>query len=308
MLNLLLVGYGNHAKRRVIPALKSLDREINFSILKRNIEIKSNEEYQFITKKDVLKKNVNFDGLIITSYPSVHLENLIEFNNNSNIFLIEKPITNNLDFILGDEFQSIESTKKVKECLMYFHHPLYFKFKEILKKNKIDKVKIEFTIPNLDKSDYRYSKSLGGSSILDQGIYPISLILENFNIDLNSLNYSIKFDYDFDIDSGGNIFCNTSDGIEIDATWGIGMEYSNLVKIYSNDQVFNFPMFFSKPEKFNSFFQIISKKETEEYNIGVYDQFKFMYIDLLLKQNIIEYNNYENLIKRYRFIKELLND
>ena len=308
MLNLLLVGYGNHAKRRVVPALKALDKDINFSILNRNNEIKANEELQFLAKKDLFKKNFYFDALIITSYPSVHLENLIEFRNNSNTFLIEKPITNNFDYLLGEKFQLIQKRNKVTECLMYFHHPLYVKFKEILMNYKIEKIRIEFTIPNLDKSDFRYSKSLGGSSILDQGIYPISLIFDNFKIDMNSLNYRIEFDDVLKIDSGGNFSCRSSDGIEIEAVWGMGMKYSNFVKVYCNDLVFNFPMFFSKPEKFNSFVQIISKNETEDYFLGDFDQFKSMYSDILLKQRNFVYSKNENLISRYRFINGLLND
>ena len=64
---------------------------------------------------------------------------------------------------------------------MYFHHPVWSKLKNILKSKNILTVESEFSVPHLSNKSFRYIKKLGGGSLNDQGIYPISLISELIN-------------------------------------------------------------------------------------------------------------------------------
>jgi len=304
----LIVGFGNHAQRRILPALKSIVQIDEIIVTSRSNKKNYTDEILYLNKDDILNSDIFFDAIIISSYPNVHIDNLKEFKNKSNSFLIEKPVTNYLEYLESYEYLSFHNNYAARECLMYFHHPMYNKFQEIINSDKIEAISASFQIPHIENNNFRYSKALGGSSILDQGVYPISLILENFKLIENSINSYIDIQGDESIDSSGYMSCKSEEGVEININWGIGFEYSNFVELISRSTVYNFPMFFSKPKNFLSTYKTISQGEEETIVLGVFDQFKIMYEDMIINQKEFSYNSYDNLCRRYSFIRKLLND
>ena len=308
MKKVLIVGFGNHAKRRILPALQSIEEIDEIAITSKSKLNNSKYDDMYLSKSDILSSKKLFDTTIISSYPNVHIENLKQFRNQSESFLIEKPITNDLSYLESQEYFKYHQNNKARESLMYFHHPIYEAFKKILSNNEVVNISASFKVPPVDPNNFRYSKVLGGSSILDQGIYPISLILENFKIRENSIKNNIIFQKNIDIDVGGSLTCMSENAVQIDLSWGIGYEYSNFVELKSKNTVFTFPMFFSKPENFESFYNVSSDGENEDVPVGNFNQFQIMYEDIILNQKEFAYNSYDNLCKRYGFIRKLLND
>ena len=308
MKKVLIVGFGNHAQRRILPALKSINQINNIVVTSRSNKINHNDEIVYLNKDDILNSDIFFDAIIISSYPNAHIDNLKEFKDKSNSFLIEKPVTNYLEYLESSDYLSFHQNYGARECLMYFHHPIYKKFQEIVNSNKIEAISASFQIPHIENENFRYSKALGGSAILDQGVYPISLILENFKIIEDSIESSIDMQDNQSIDSSGYLSCKSDGGVEININWGIGFEYSNFVEVMSKNITYSFPMFFSKPENFLSEYKIISQGKKETVVLGTFDQFKIMYEDMIINQKEYSYNSYDNLCRRYRFIRKLLND
>ena len=308
MKKVLIVGFGNHAQRRILPALKSINQIDEIVVTSRSKKKNYTDEIIYLNKNDILNSDIFFDAIIISSYPNVHIDNLKEFKNKSNSFLIEKPVTNYLDYLESSEYFDFHNNYAARECLMYFHHPIYRKFQEIINSDKIEAISASFKIPHIESNNFRYSKALGGSAILDQGVYPISLILENFKLIENSIDSSIGIQDNQSIDSSGYLSCKSEGGVEININWGIGFDYSNFVEVISNDIIYSFPMFFSKPENFSSVYKTISQGKEETVVLGTFDQFKIMYEDMIINQKEFSYNSYDNLCKRYNFIRKLLND
>ena len=212
MKKVLIVGFGNHAQRRILPALKSINQINEIVVTSRSNKINHNDEILYLNKDDILNSDIFFDAIIISSYPNAHLDNLKEFKNKSNSFLIEKPVTNNLEYLESPDYLSFHQNYGARECLMYFHHPIYRKLQELVNSNKIDAISASFQIPHIENNNFRYSKALGGSAILDQGVYPISLILENFKIIEDSIKSSIEIQDNQSIDSSGYLSCK-SEGV-----------------------------------------------------------------------------------------------
>ena len=308
MKKVLIVGFGNHAQRRILPALKSINQIDDIVVTSRSKKKNYTDEIIYLNKNDILNSDIFFDAIIISSYPNVHIDNLKEFKNKSNSFLIEKPVTNYLEYLESSEYLGFHNNYAARECLMYFHHPIYRKFQEIINSDKIEAISASFQIPHIENNNFRYSKALGGSAILDQGVYPISLILENFKLIDNSIDSSIDIQDNQSIDSSGYLSCKSEGGVEININWGIGFEYSNFVKVISKGIIYSFPMFFSKPENFLSVYKTTSQGKEETVVLGIFDQFKIMYEDMIINHKEYSYNSYDNLCKRYRFIRKLLND
>lgn len=212
MKKVLIVGFGNHAQRRILPALKSINQIDDIVVTSRSNKKNYTDEIVYLNKNDILNSDIFFDAVIISSYPNVHIDNLKEFKNKSNTFLIEKPVTNYLEYLESSEYLGFHNNYAARECLMYFHHPIYRKFQEIINSDKIEAISASFQIPHIENNNFRYSKALGGSAILDQGVYPISLILENFKLIDNSIDSSIDIQDNQSIDSSGYLSCKSEGG------------------------------------------------------------------------------------------------
>ena len=191
---------------------------------------------------------------------------------------------------------------------MYLHHPVLQHVKELIKKHNIKKISSEFTVPHLPDNKYIYKKDLGGGSLFDQGIYPLSLALELSNnskkIDHIEINNSDKYE----VDLGGNIQMNINKNIRYFGKWGLGQDYKNYLELKDNDgKEFQIDFIFSKPDNLNSKIQITSNETISEIEVGKFDQFQIMYEDILRSDfTKFEYSNYKNLIERYDLIHELL--
>ncbi len=142
---------GNHIAY-ALTTLKKIKRiiitDINFNALKRSKkEIflkrykKWNPKISLELEKNDLKKNENYDAIIISSPPLFHGINLEKNINKSNIFLIEKPLCapskKDINF-----FKKIKKNYKNKIFLCGYNHRLFPSTKFLLR--RLEKEKIIF--------------------------------------------------------------------------------------------------------------------------------------------------------------------
>lgn len=310
-MKILVVGNGSHTNRRILPSLANLNYVESIFISFRNeINIKfENEKLSYMKYDQILNSDIFFDVIIIATVPSAHLENLNELKDKGNILLLEKPISSNLDMIFDENFKSLYEKKYIFECLMFKYHPLYQKYLEIKKSNKILKIKSKFTIPHIDKNNFRYNKNLGGGSLFDLGIYPISLISDSLDINNNFNKIDYHFDDELDVDLYGSIMAEDLNGAEIELEWGIGYEYKNYVELTLENSTYTFPFIFSKPEGYNAFFEIKKNDKIHNVNVGTHDQFELMYNEIIMNHQLLKkINTYSKLITKYKLIEKVKND
>ena len=165
---LYIVGFGNHVKNKLIPALLNLNIKINGIISNNN-----NHKFPKISFKE-LKKNTKFNYYIILSgVPSEHINLLkkISAKNHSNI-LVEKPIFVNLENFYENEILFTEG--QIQEAMMYKFNLAFRYSRLILKinKNEISSINIKFKLPiRLSdlKNSFRYTDNIKNSIIYDGG-------------------------------------------------------------------------------------------------------------------------------------------
>jgi len=310
-MNILVVGNGRHAKRRVVPALKKISTISTIDILDRkanNESIKLTEKIKIINTEYPYRNSKKYDLVIICSYPTVHIDNFENLKDKGVRFIIEKPISNDFEFMTSNKFKKIYLESKILESLPFFHHPFWTFLNNTVRNHNFEFLESKFTIPNkFDKNDFRLNKDLGGSAILDNGIYPISCInaLLNINID-NLIEKKITYDHKLKIDISGNATLGTDSVKKIKIEWGFGHEYQNYIKLKSKKLELYIPFFFSKPEKFIPKVFINNSEEISFRNI---DQFRKLYsLALNDHKNSALYNSYSSIYNRYYLMKRLLDD
>ena len=307
-MNILIIGNGVHTNKRIHPALLTIESINKITIGDRNASEKYiNEKGAEVENLGTIYKNNNiYDLIIISTPPNSHIEILEKIFYKSNKILIEKPLATNLDFI-SNSLISHPGKTKVFESLMYFHHPIWSHVEKLIASNNITNIKCEFSVPHLNNESFRYSKKAGGGSLNDQGIYPISLA-SNITKDSYALkNIVIEKEAGYDVDLGGSLDLLIDDKIQFNGKWGLGKDYKNYLEMKdANNNSYHIDFMFSKPDDVES--KIVVKKNDifSEIKIGIYDQFKLMYLDFLSdKFNRFEYSSYSNLLKRYKLYQEI---
>ncbi len=307
-MRVLVLGYGNHSKKRIIPALKSIEEieeivigdkhQSDVGFEPHNIKI---ENFDQVFNTDDI-----FDLTIIATPPTNHIESILKSKKISKKILVEKPLTNSFDFIeksIDDLFDEIP----IYESLMYLHHPLWFQLKNIIENRSINKIYCEFSVPHISKDNYRYLKKLGGGSLLDQGIYPISLASELIDEKYTIENVETNFQKNYQVDLGGKTEILIDDSIKFYGKWGLGQDYSNYITLFGEDEFrIDSEFFFTKPDDQESFYNIYNLEEKQTINIGIVNQFKQMYLDALIgNESSFTYSSIKNIKKRYEIVKKI---
>ncbi len=306
-MKVLIVGYGSHTKRRIIPGLKKINL-VNQIHLLTDRELPKNEmgEIEIINNDNLKNIKTAYDLILISSYPTKHIDLFKKVRSLGYKFIIEKPITDKLESFINKEFDVFFKDKLVYESNAFLYHPIYKEVEKIIKQKNIKKLVCSFTVPQLDENNFRYKKELGGSSILDQGVYPITLITELFKENIQIKKYKIIYDKKLDLDTSGILIAKAFESIEIELSWGINQEYTNELRIYDDKKEFFFPFIFSKPENHTSNYFEINQGKKNEFLIGNFDQFQIMYENILLKPNSNSPIHIDKLKYKYSFIKNLL--
>tara|TARA_B000000609_G_C24110624_1_gene313744 strand:+ start:57 stop:983 length:927 start_codon:yes stop_codon:yes gene_type:complete len=305
-LKILISGYGSHAKRRIIPALLKSKKVKDIHIISRNRENeKDNLNIKFVDLDLKDNKQTNYDYVIISSPPYAHKGNLLTLKSISNNFIIEKPIFTDLEDLKDEDFISKFKSKNIIEGLMYLYHPLWREVKNIFDNELVIEFTSSFTIPHIEKNNYRYYKDKGGGFTLDLGVYPVSLFFNLIEEEFDIFKSEMDYKENYEVDLGGNLEILTKNKILYKARWGVGFEYSNFLEIKTNKATYNFPSIFTKGEEYESFYIKKTKTDETKIDIGNYDQFQLMY-EYFFSNNINQLGEDSSLMKTYELIFKIL--
>ena len=150
-----IVGYGNHSKNKILPAIKKINGKIEGVVSKKNII--DNELNFFISLDDALLNVHNETIFILCSPPDVHLEQAIKIIGQGHNLFIEKPITTTYQ----DLSKIIEAANNKKiffvENFMHEYSSFYNNFLNFWhnEKDSINKININFIIPKLPSNTFR---------------------------------------------------------------------------------------------------------------------------------------------------------
>ncbi len=182
--NIILIGNGSHAKKRIIPSLKR--KKINLKKIytrKHSIFNKS--------KSDFLKKK-NF--FYVCTPPNTHYKIVKYLLENKQNVIVEKPAILKLNHLNNIKKKISKNNKNIFiENLMYKYSKIYSKFLDYWSKNKKKTLKLEinFLIPNFFDIGFRSRQQDSFIVLHDIGIYPISL-LNNMNIEILKIEILAK--------------------------------------------------------------------------------------------------------------------
>lgn len=185
-----LVGYGNHAKNRIFPAIKNSNAKLVAIVSKKNIKhLHSIKHYKYLGNAlNYLEKDVI---IFLCTPPRIHENQILLCLKKSFNVICEKPIFLNPKKLNLSRYLIQKSNNFLFENYMYLYSRSFNFFKFYLSKNfnKIKKISFIFHIPNFSSNSFRDFENDTDNIIYDIACYPISALNNLFpKITLNDFS------------------------------------------------------------------------------------------------------------------------
>lgn len=244
--NFCIIGNGNHATSKIIPALIAANKNIKGIVSSKN-KIMSSELKQFNSIKESLNNVPENTVFIIATPPNLHFKQAKQIIKYGRDIIIEKPI-----FISIQEVKQIYSLVNfnkniILEGFMHRYTKLYIDFLKYWtnEKEKIVSITSTFYVPEIPKKTFRDKKDIISSCLYDMGCYGLSLI-NDMGLDLRK----IKIDHFQEKSSRISKIClkGMINNISIEIKFGKNKNYENYVELVkeNNNKIKFFPFFYGR--------------------------------------------------------------
>lgn len=301
---LVIVGFGNHVQKNVLPVLSKIKEiEVKYVVITNLEKYTKNNEYTFIDNIKIALEDEDITTVYIATPISLHYQFAKAALLAGKRVLCEKTLTDNLDDT--QELVQIARSKgiKLQEVVMYHYHRQFKWIKNYFgdKANgRLVKVHAKFQIPHLKKDDIRYNKELGGGALLDVGFYPLSLVHAICGMPAGFTS-SLFHQNGYDVDLLGAAIFNYNKFYSI-AEWAIGSQYKNEVFLEFEDHNVFIERAFSKPSTLETK-AVITKngKICNEIIIDSDDQFYNLFTDFIKDDDFL--GDLEGIIERAKLIE-----
>ena len=328
------IGLGN-ASYNLAKEFKNIDN----SNLKAVASLQEKKRALFKDKFELEEKNIfsNYDDVI--SHPDIDIVYIglpnsmhetycfkaLNFNKN---VLVEKPITKNIQSFKELKRLSLKKNLLLEEGIANKFHPFYKKTLNEIKKLDFSKIiKIESSFGNdalggkkifgfrLKKVNYKkrlFNKNLDGGSILDGGIYPISLLLDIMEIFNETSEKKVitkcekKISKNIDLESSLTLSYRN---IEIKLKTSLTKNLENNFIIYTDKDVITLRNIFNI--SLESALEFKDNKNKNLYNLDKFNSYHYEIMNisnLLINRKIFENDSLDVSLKKIENKIELLSD
>ena len=306
-MKILILGYSNLCRRKIIPVLKKKFSNVKFSICSRSQKKKNIGAYDWFRDYKVALKKSKTDVVYISLINSLHYYWAKKFLENNYHVIIDKPAT--LNFKQAKNLVKLARKKKrlLSEAVVFhYHHQINKAIKEINSLKNLTHVHARFVIPKFPKKNFHNFKKYGGGCLLDMGPYAAAVFrifisknikkvtfLSSFKENQNGVNEN----FDVKIVVGKKSFSGY---------FSHNGEYENTLTLFTKRKSVTINRVFSPPNDVDLTLQVNEGNISKEKKLKRDDTFfnYFKKISTLLKAKKFG-NSYKDLLKDSFFREKL---
>ena len=307
-MKILILGYSNLCRRKIIPVLKKKFSNVKFSICSRSQKKKNIGAYDWFRDYKVALKKSKTDVVYISLINSLHYYWAKKFLENNYHVIIDKPAT--LNFKQAKNLVKLARKQKrllSEAVVFYYHHQINKAIKEINSVKNLTHVHARFVIPKFPKKNFHNFKKYGGGCLLDMSPYAAAVFrifisknikkvtfLSSFKENKNGVNEN----FDVKIVVGKKSFSGY---------FSHNGEYENTLTLFTKRKSVTINRVFSPPNDENLILQVSDDHVKKEKKLKKDDAFLnyLRRIIILLKTKRFE-NSYQNLLKDSFFREKLI--
>lgn len=271
MIGIGIIGGADIAYRMFIPSLLENN---NFRCI--GVATNSYQKKDIFSRKfnisvfdsyDVMIENSDVKALYIPLPPELHYKWAKKAIEKGKHVFIEKPSTTS--YQNSHELVNMAKEKNVviHENYMFQYHSQLSKIMELIKNGRIGDIRLikcSFGFPLREKSDFRYSKSLGGGALLDAGGYVTKLASIFLGDSIKVQSASKNMIEGFDVDMYGSVTFINERGLVCQAAYGMDCYYQCNLEVWGSHGKLSTNRIFTAPKDFTPKVLIDTAEGSEE--------------------------------------------
>ena len=306
-MKILILGYSNLCKRKIIPALKGTFTKIEFCISSKSQTRQYIGESEWFSSYGEALKKSNADLVYISLINSKHYYWAKKFLQNNYHVIIDKPAT--LNFKQAKNLVQIAQKKRklLSEAIVFHHHhQVNEASKEIKSIKNLNSVEARFVIPKLPKNNFRNYKKQGGGCLLDMGPYAAAVFRMYINEDYNKVSIQCSSNYTKSgLNKNFNILVLSANKF-FSGFFSFNGKYENTLVLSTKQKKVTINRVFSPPNDENLILQINDGHVKKEKKIKKDDVFLnyFKFIFKAIESKNFK-NSYQNILKDSFFREKL---
>jgi len=274
-----VLGCSSIARRRTLPAMRTVPKAVLSAVASRSIE----KAKQFATEFDTVA--TSYEGLIdgddvdavYISLPNgLHHEWAARALRAGKHVLCEKPLTTTAAEAERLAAIATEHNLVLRENFTFLHHPQHARVRELLDAGRIGSPRTfaaAFCIPPLPAGDIRHDGGLGGGALLDVGVYPLRATQLLFGSDLRVVGATLRVDETLGVDLAGQVLLVTADGVFANLEFGFQHSYRSRYSLWGSSAGLSVDRAFTPPASWQPTLRIEEQNHTEELVLAPADQF-----------------------------------
>jgi NDP-hexose-3-ketoreductase len=240
-MNIGVLGCANIAMRSVIPAIKSISDFNLIAVASRTIN-KANEyaekfQCEAIEGYDNLISRKDIDAIYLPLPTGLHLEYVNKCLDCGKHVIAEKSLGMNYTEVEAMVNLAKEKNLLLMENYMFEYHSQHKIVFDLLKNNEIGEMRLfrsSFGFPPLSKENFRYSKALGGGSLLDAAGYPIKAAQMFLGTEVMVKASNLFIDKTLDVDIFGSAYIAGSTSVAAEIGFGFDNFYQCNYEIWGS--------------------------------------------------------------------------
>jgi predicted dehydrogenase len=156
----------------------------------------------------------------------------------------------------------------LSEATVYTYHPQFEVIKKIFEDEQSSPKLITalFSFPPMDKSNFRYNKSLGGGAILDTSPYAVSIGRYFFNEAPGKCFYLENDNLGNELEISYSLMLKYSNNRSLIGHFGFNTEYINRVNIIGDKVIVDVDRIFTIPDSLSNTIKVRAKNQSYEVN------------------------------------------
>jgi len=274
-----LVGVGKIAKKSVLPAILNSGATSLVACVDRKIEKQEEVRVKYgvplVTTLQEALTSFEFDAVYISTPIGLHAPTILEAAAAKKHVLCEKSIVSSLQEAEEVVAACRNNGVALLEGFMYQFHEQHKVVKSFIEQGRIGepfRFEAKFGFPPIDPTDFRYSKSMGGGSLLDAGAYTVHAARHFFGKEPEHID-SRLFYGQHEVDIRGHVLMDFGGGKVADLSFGFDNYYQNKYAIWGSKGCLTLSRAFAVPPDFSSTLVFEGEAKSENISMPLDDHF-----------------------------------
>ena len=252
-----VVGLGRHALKTVLPAIDAAPTWELAGVVSARAEaasaVAAGQDVEAYPDLAAAIESDGVDAVYLATVPSLHAAACHQaIGSGVRHVVCEKPLGVNAHEISELVAAARGSSTVLYEVMAYQHHPQFAAIERLLDSDQVGGLVhgyARFSYPFMPEGDYRYRSAEGGGSLLDAGVYPLSMASRMLG-DSDLTVQGTLFRGQWDVDVAGSATLTDPLGRTFQCSWGMGSAYANIARLVGTAGSIEVARPFSKPGSF----------------------------------------------------------